>query len=122
MTFDKIQKLVASDGTVFGDLVPNSRFVRNFCWECQEPLRTSVSSLLKPQYCEICGKLAPEENNRQTLSREKIFDLIESYLSEDITSENNRAETDDINAYSGFQIRRGTDLDRDFENDRLEND
>lgn len=105
MRYEQIRELVAEDGTMFGDEVPNSRYVRNFCWDCGDPIRTTAAALVRPQYCHKCKGYGAEERARRVLSREDIFDLMETALCNDYDE-----ETGEINPYDGFDIRAGRNL------------
>jgi hypothetical protein len=50
----RIEGLVAPDGTRMGDKIPNSKYVRSFCIECQQPIRVSTENILSG-YCEECN-------------------------------------------------------------------
>lgn len=108
--FEKIKSLIGSDGTKFGQPVKGGRFVRNFCWNCLEPIRCTFSELVRPCYCEECQEENPEEINRQTLSREIPFDLDKTSFHD--TGSDNGYER---NPYEGYRICKDEyDLNRDI--------
>jgi hypothetical protein len=110
MRYEEIRKLVAADGTMFGDEVPNSKYLRNFCWDCGDAIRTTAAALVRPQYCHKCKGFGAEEKARRVLSREDIFDLMETAICNDFYEDDAGKEV--IMPYDGFDIRDGKSLNK----------
>lgn len=52
---EELKIRVAKDGTMLGDPVPKSKYYRTFCWNCGEPMRTTMEAIYTPTYCEECS-------------------------------------------------------------------
>jgi PHP family Zn ribbon phosphoesterase len=72
MKNDIRKELTAPDGTRAGEQIPHSRFVRGFCQECGEPLRTTTKELLSCR-CEKCHSTRGIKYTVRELADENLY-------------------------------------------------
>ncbi len=46
--------MTASDGLLRGDPIPDSQFFREFCYECNDPIRVVYDDVGSGRRCDVC--------------------------------------------------------------------